>query len=382
MVAMLSPFCFGRMAEGVCFTDRKKETEHLLGNFTNNINTVLLSPRRWGKSSLVRKAGSKLQDPYIFIDLDAFQLKNEEDFYNRFAAAVIKATSSKWEEWVEQARRFLGRFSPKITIGTDPMSEFEISFNLEHIDKSYAEILDLPEQYARAHQKRIVICIDEFQSVAGFRDPLLFQKRLRSVWQRQQQVCYCVYGSKQHMMTELFERQSMPFYKFGEVLYLQKIAEADWIPFICERFASTGKKISPEQATRIARSVSCHPYYVQQLCHQVWIMTQGEVVDSIIRDALIDLLEQNAILYQRDTELLSGYQLNFLKAIASGCTSGFGTKENLLKYDLGSSANVNRLKKALENKELIDLSGKKATFLDPAYELWFKKEILKQKIEV
>lgn len=381
MVAQTSPFSFGRTVAGHYFTDREKETTHLLDNFNNNINTVLISPRRWGKTSLVKRAGDQinLQDNLI-VYIDAFPLKTEEEFYNTFTSAIIKATSSKWEEWIKYARQFLSHLSPKISFGTDPVNEFEISFTLEDISKNYRDILNLPEQYALKHHKHMIICIDEFQAISAFNNPLQFQKCLRSVWQHQQHVCYCLYGSKQHMMQQLFDRQSAPFYRFGDVIYLQKIAMPDWIPFITERFASTGKIIHRIQAERIVQSVSCHPYYIQQLCHQVWAMTIGEVNDEVILLALNEILEQNALLYQRDTEELSGYQLNFLKAIANGLKSRFTTKENLKKFDLGTSANVSRIKETLVKKELIDLAPGQVNFLDPVYELWFKKEILNQKL--
>lgn len=117
------------------------------------------------------------------------------------------------------------------------------------------------------------ICINEFQNLSVFKDPLLFQKRLRSEWQHHYHVNYCLYGSQQHMMMELFERQSMPFYKFGDVMYLSKIHRKDWISFIIAKFQSTGKKIDEHLADMIAGFVQDHSYYVQQLSHLVWINT-------------------------------------------------------------------------------------------------------------
>ncbi|WP_106830870.1 AAA family ATPase [Parabacteroides pacaensis] len=377
MKQQVSPFVFGRMAQGTTFTNRVKERKRLQANFLNNINTVLISPRRWGKSSLVKKVAESIREDNLkIIQLDAFPIRSEIDFYQTFAKEVIKATSTRFEEWIETAKQFLGHISPKLSLGSDPLNSFDISFQWQGWEKDYMDILNLPETIALEKNIRIVICIDEFQNISTFEDPLLFQKKLRSVWQKQTQVAYCLYGSKQHMMTELFEKQSMPFYKFGEVMYLSKISLNDWVTFISERFEVSGKKISFIHAQKIAETVQCQSYYVQQLAHLVWLQTKEEVTSTIIESALTDLLEQNTLLYQRETEGLTAYQVNFLKALALGITTNLSSKENLKRFNIGTSANVNRIKEALINKEIIDCAGKHITFLDPAYELWFKREMM------
>lgn len=377
MKQQVSPFVFGRMAQGDTFTDRRKESERLEANFCNNINTVLISPRRWGKSSLVKKVAENVRKEDLrIIQLDAFPMRSEADFYQTLAKEVIKATSSKLDEWIETAKQFLGHIAPKLSLGSDPMNTFDLSFQWQGWEKDYADILNLPETIAIEKGIHIVICIDEFQNISTFEDPLLFQKRLRSVWQKHTQVAYCLYGSKQHMMMELFEKQSMPFYKFGEVMYLPKIALEDWTFFLMERFNSSGKVLQEKEAKKIAQSVQCQSYYVQQLAHLVWLKTDKSVTDEIIDSALKDLLDQNALLYQRETEVLTSYQVNFLKALACGITTNLSSKENLKRFNMGTSANVNRIKDALINKEIIDCYGKNVSFLDPAYELWFKKEMM------
>lgn len=169
----------------------------------------------------------------------------------------------------------------------------------------------------------------------------------------------------------------MPFYKFGETINLEKISAEHWIAFIVERFQSTGKKITEDQARIIIHSVKAHSYYVQQLSHLTWLRTSDSVKNEIITLAIEDLLAQNANLYQLETEMLSETQLNLLKAIASGITDGYSNPEILTKFRLGTSANISKQKKVLYEKELVDIRGTMFEFLDPAYELWFKKSILR-----
>jgi hypothetical protein len=379
MNAYESPFIFGKRAVGNSFTDREKETERLLSNFRNRVNTVVISPRRWGKSSLVRKAGDLVNSNSIkVIYIDAFSLRDANEFYTVLATEVIKGTSNTIENWIEHGKRFFSRLSPRFSFGPDPINSFELSFEFEAVDKNYQEILDLPEKIASDKGIRLVLCIDEFQNTAIFSESSLFHKRLRSAWQNHQFVTYCIYGSKHHMMTALFEKQSMPFYKFGETFYLDKIPLSDWVSYITTQFQFTGKSITGTLAQKIALTVKCHSYYVQQLSHLAWQRTADAVDEGIFTAALDDLLSQNSMLYQNETESLSETQLNFLKALASGNVSGFSTRDIMQKFRLGSSANVSKLKKTLVEREFIDLRGQEAEFLDPAFELWFIREILKK----
>jgi AAA+ ATPase superfamily predicted ATPase len=374
-----SPFIFGRKAVGSSFTDREEETARLILNFRNRVNTVLISPRRWGKSSLVKKAGDLTNSENLkVVYIDAFSLRDATEFYTVLATEVIKGTSSTIETWVEQGKRFFSRLSPRFSFGPDPLNSFELTFEMESVERNYQEILDLPENIALDKGIRLVICIDEFQNTATFGEAALFHKRLRSAWQNHQQVTYCIYGSKQHMMSALFEKQSMPFYKFGENIHLSKIPISDWVLYIIHQFENTGKSISNSLAQKIAATVKCHSYYVQQLSHLLWQRTFDSANEGIFMAAIDDLLSQNDMLYQRETELLSETQLNFLKAVASGTINGFSNKDILQKFRLGSSANVSKLKKVLVEKEFIEFQNKSAEFLDPAYELWFIREIMKK----
>jgi len=373
---MESPFVFGRKATGNNFTDREKETGRLISNFNNRVNTILISPRRWGKSSLVRRAGELAGNESLkVIYFDSFSLRDPNEFYKVLVTETIKGTSNSIENWIDHIKRFFNRVTPKVSFGPDPLSTFELSFELEAIEKNYQELLDLPEKIATDKGLKLVICIDEFQNTAVFNESSLFHKRLRAAWQNHQNVTYCIYGSKQHMMSTLFEKQSMPFYKFGEIIHLEKIAVSDWVSYITERFRDTGKMIPVPLAEKIALTVKCHSYYVQQLSHLIWLRTE-EIPDEVIFfSALDDLLSQNAMLYQRETELLSDTQINFLKALASGVSTGFNSAEILSKFRLGSSANASKVKKTLVDRELINIHNQHVEFLDPVYELWFIREI-------
>jgi AAA+ ATPase superfamily predicted ATPase len=239
---MVSPFVYGKIASGDAFTDREEEQKRLSENIRSHINSVLISPRRWGKSSLVLKVGDALQrgkTPIRFCYIDLFNVRTEQEFYSHFAREVLRVSYSKWDERLNSAKRFFKRLTPKFSMGTDPLNDFSVSFDLEETKDAPDEILDLPERICQHRKIELVICLDEFQNIGFFDEPLAFQKKMRAQWQHHKHATYCLYGSKRHMMTELFENKSMPFYKFGDVVFLQKIPEHYWVKYLIDGFART-----------------------------------------------------------------------------------------------------------------------------------------------
>ena len=372
---MENPFVFGRAAEGAYFTDRIEDARRLSANLTHGIHTILISPRRWGKTSLVKKVINETDRPDIkFVFIDIFDCKSEYDFYHSFANEIVKQTSSKIDEWVETAKTFLSNISPKFSFGTDPMNDFSLSFEWSPKDNTEKEILQLPQKIAQKKNIRLIVCLDEFQQIADFSDSITFQKKLRSVWQHQQEVTYCMFGSKKHLMENIFNEKSMPFYKFGDMMFLKKIPTEEWIPFVCDKFRETGKTISEEQVAKICGLTENLSSYVQHLAWIVWYKSDKVVRNKDIDDAVSDLLEQNKVFFQREVEQLSEYQLNFLKALANGVSSGFSRKEIIKKYRLESSANVQSVKKSLLKKGIIDIDEQTVTFDDSIFKLWMQRQ--------
>ena len=379
---MEAPFVFGVRVEGDAFTDRREETERLKANFTYGVNTILISPRRMGKTSLVDKVCSLVEGDDIKIArIDAFGCRSENDFINAFATAVVRATSNKWEEWMENAKVFLSRFVPKISFGQDPLNDFSLSLEYNASNQTTEEVLKLPEVIAQSKGYRIVVCIDEFQQIGDFPDSLTFQKKLRGIWQLQSHVSYCLYGSKKHMMEQMFQNQSYPFYRFDDFFYLNKIGEEDWVEYICQRFEATGKHISENLAREICLVTDRYSSYVQQLAWFVWLRmadatpaTSKDVQYGI--DRLLDACEP---LFIQQTEDLSAYQMNFLHALVNGVHTGFTQSAILANYRLGTAANITRLKKALIEKNLVMTTAPKYLEMsDPILALWLKKRVWKE----
>ncbi len=373
---METPFIFGKIATEKNFTDREKETADLVLNFTSLVNTIIISPRRWGKSSLVNKAAklAEAQDSKLRIcHIDLFNVRNEEHFYSLLAQTLIAATSTKWEEMIESAKNFLSRFVPKISLGPDPANEISIDFDWEEVKRNPDEVLDLAEKLAGEKGLKIVICIDEFQNIAGFTDPDYFQKKLRSHWQLHQNVAYCLYGSKRHMMVELFADSSKPFYKFGNIMFLNKIETRCLVDFFKSRFADTDKSITDQAAHLIVELVDNHPYYGQQLAQLSWLRTKDLCTVEIVREAHTALVEQLSLLFVTITEALTTQQLNYLKALIAGEKS-LSSTETMHRYNISSTTSIARSKAALLKNDILDSNAGKLSFQDPIFAYWLKTE--------
>lgn len=369
---METPFVFGKLAVNQNFTNRNAEKQQLIWNFNSLVNTVIISPRRWGKSSLVQMTAQeamKKNKKLHFCFLDVFSVRTEEQFYQHLAIEVLKVSASKVELLLDNAGKFLGRFLPKLSFSPDSQNEISLSLDWQEVKKQPDDILNMAEKLAIEKGWKIIICIDEFQNISTFEDPLAFQKKLRSQWQKHQHVAYCLYGSKRHMLMDVFTNPSMPFYKFGNLMFLEKIKKEDWISFIVDRFEETQKHISKDCAALIADLAECHPYYVQQLAQQSWFRTADHCSVEIIQEALQGVVAQLSLLFQSKTDELTNYQINFLKALIDGVEK-FSSKETLDEYKIGTSANVSRVKNTLENKEIIDIQGTHISLLDPMYKNW------------
>ena len=371
---MKKSFVFGVAAPEYNFIGREKETSRLITNFESGVNTILISPRRWGKTSLVSHVCGKMRDnsDVLIVRLDIFSCRSEYDFYNQFAAAVLKQTATKKDQWLENAREFLVRLSPMISFRPDPSTDFNLSLGITPKTHTPEEILELPETIARKRGKRIVVCIDEFQQISELPDAKTIQRKLRTVWQHQELTSYCLYGSKKHLMSMMFQSRDHAFYHFGDVLFLGKIPTEEWVKYICQHFADNNKTISEELASKICGLVDNHSSYVQQLSWNVINMTEdGEsVTDDIVDAALDDLINVNESLFLQQIAPLTNYQINFLRALADGVTIGFGEKNIRENYSLGAPSNIKRLKDSLENRELISVEGKTVTLTDPVFLLW------------
>ena len=371
---MNSPFIFGKIVSGEHFVNRNEEIYRLQNNFKSGNNTILISPRRWGKSSLVKEAVKELNNKEIrFVFLNIQTMRDEESFLKIFSLEVIKATISKNEEFLNAGKDFFKKLVPRFSFGLDPQTDLSVSFDWEEALLAKDEILNLPETIAKKKNIKIVVCLDEFQGITKFTNSESFEQELRSYWMHHEHVAYCIYGSKRHMMLEIFNKETRPFYRFGDLILLNKINREHWVNYIIKQFTKSNKSISEQQANQIAVLANDHSYYLQQLANEVWILTEKEVTSQILEKSIDDVVNTNSIFYQETADNLSNTQINLLLAISNNIEQLFSV-ETMKKYKLGTPRNVSKNKEVLENKDIIEFYvNDKPSFVDPFFKIWFKK---------
>ena len=369
------PFTYGKIVADRDFTDRTEETQRLIGNFLSQTNTAIISPRRWGKSSLVNKAieaVSKTDKSIMFVQMNAFKCETPEDFYGLFAKKVIESISTSAENLISNAKEFISRLLPKLSI-SDPASHYEVSFGIDLRTSPIGEdILDLPQQIASRRKRKVVVCIDEFQQIGEFQETGRFQRILRSHWQEHPDVAYVLYGSKKHMMLNIFGEYGNPFYKFGDLLFLPKISLEDWEKYISSRFNETGKTITKPAATHLAELVDCHSYYVQQLAQYAWLRTDSICSEPVVDMAFQALLDSLELQFVNLMDRLTEKQRSFLCAVSNG-VQNLSSVDTLTRYKLGTSGNIRIIKNALKKHDLIEESGQQIEIQDPLLKRWIQQ---------
>ncbi len=369
-----SPFKYGQIVSNQHFTNREQELDRLLSNMLQGNHTLILSPRRWGKSSLVERVVNiidKKHKAYRTVVIDLFTVGSEKEFLEIFAREVLKAASDKWEERIRDAKELFKAIIPKISLGPDPFTEFSISFDLEELKKHNDEILNLPETLAIKKGIKLIICLDEFQNLSSFPEYELLEKKMRAIWQRQKSVTYCLYGSKRHMMEEIFDNPSKPFYRFGDMMMLPKIEQSKWVDYIVKSFEASGKLIDENTASKIPVAMKNHSWYVQQLSNYTWNLTNKKATSQDVQKALEEVIQTNSPLFQKEIESLSTTQVNMLKAVSKGEFQLTSTHV-MTVYSLGTPNNVIKNKRSLIERDIILELEKGYEFADPVFELWFR----------
>lgn len=371
-----SPFQYGTLATKENFVDRINERSELKRMLSSGINVTLVSPRRWGKSSLVKMAMDELvaeQKNVRVCYIDAFSLDSIEDFYSVFASAVISCTSNKLERIVDDAKKYIGGIIPSVKITDGVNNILSFNFRLGVPEQDRMQILNLPEKIAAEKKIRIIVCIDEFQQLATLEGYSELEGKMRSAWQLQSHVSYCLYGSKKHMMMDIFNDSQKPFYRFSETMFLGKIRQEDWIPFIMNGFEKTGKQIAEPYAKRICKFTECHSWYLQQLSYFVWSATQSAVSEEIMSQAESRIIDTNEPMFTSDVEKLTPSQREMLKAIVSGI-SHMSSSLAASRFRLGNPNTITRNKHILQTKSFVDSNDGVLTIADPIFRRWFARK--------
>ena len=283
----MNPFKFGTIVEGDFFTDRVAETAQLAQKLNSENHIVLISPRRYGKSSLVQRVLSQTNRPILQLDLQ-YVLSVDD-----FAAQLLRTIFKRFP--MEKVRHAMSHFRVIPMISSNPVTgAMEVSFQPTANSSVLLEDAMALVDKVTSPENRLIIVLDEFQEVTKIKKG--FDKQLRSLMQHQKNLNYILLGSQESMMEAIFEKKTSPFYHFGQMIRLPKIPYEDFLTYITERL--------PNKSTEVAMEVlgfsMCHPYYTQQLSSQVWeMMKYQKINDDVVRKAVDALVSMHDLDYER-----------------------------------------------------------------------------------
>ena len=355
---MENPFKFGSLVDAPYFTDRVKELGYIVQFLKSENHLILISPRRFGKSSLVRKAVLKTKRPYLWLNMQAVLSKED------FAAKLLKALLNQYK--FEKIKYYLRNFRVVPSVNMNPMTdELTVSFQPSS-DNGMTAIEDVMAmlQKVSTPDNKLIVVFDEFQSILEIDKNM--DKQLRAIMQEQTGINYIFLGSQESMMTDIFECVKSPFYHFGMLMRLSKIPYDDFKAYLTERLSSV--TVSAAQvADEILAFTGCHPYYTQELAFAVWNNLLLGKQEDVMKLSVDDIIATHDLDYER-------LWLNFNKTdkyvMATVCMGNNPIQDRKLPTSTMTSAALRLTKKGYIFR------GDKYEVEDPFFQKWILKNVV------
>jgi uncharacterized protein len=353
-----NPFYFGDLALDEAFTDRLEEVSALKTDMLNGQNVALIAPRRYGKSSLVRRASQDLLAEGVLIaEVDLMKTPTKERLAAHLARAIHDDLASSTAKLKDSVLRIFDslRVKPVMTYNATDASlsfTFAVTHSAQDIDATIERLLELPAQLAAEQEKRVVVYFDEFQQVTDI-DPAL-PGLMRSIFQDQPDIAHVYAGSKRDMMSRLFNDKNEPFYRSAKVMEIGAIPNALFAAFIQERFDATRRGVSEAAIAGLLAITRGHPYATQELAYALWDEVPMGFTASVsdLEQALALVLRSENARFTLLWENLSRTQRQLLQALATEPGRPQSAKY-LTEHGLPSASTMQKATRVLVGSELI-----------------------------
>lgn len=369
-----NPFIFGEIIEEPNFIDRTGELQQLVRDLADGQKVFLLSPRRFGKSSLVALALLKLRKRQIrTVSLTVSSYSSYTQFLEKFAEKVLRA-AGPWERVKDWVTRFGRNVKPDISYN---MGTGEVSLSLGRgtgFDPVPVapEVFAMPGELARNAGFRMAICLDEFQQINEF-DSGSVENAIRNEVQEQREVGYVFAGSQPSLMREMLSARR-PFHKAGPQMFLDKIPAEEWRAFIRRQFGRRGRKIDGEAMESLLATADLIPYDVQRLAHELWdyaeLKDKQNLGASDVEAVTDRLVAGQSTYYELLWEQLAQGQRAVLQAIAARGAAEIYSQAVRTEFRLGPASSVQKALQSLDAKDILDRYQDRYFFLDPLFSRW------------
>jgi uncharacterized protein len=378
-----NPFTFGDLALDEAFTNREDELRELTSDMLNGQNVLVYAPRRYGKSSLVLRAGQDAMRKKALVGYcDLMKTPTKERFAAALAKTIYADIASLVGQAFERAADLFRGLRVVPTMDIDPTDgslrfSFQAGRRKEDIDDTIERLLELLGELAAERKRRVVFVFDEFQEVLAL--DRRFPNLMRAVFQAQPEVSHVYLGSKRHLLERIFNDRNEPFWRSAKQLEIGLIASVKFADFIRERFADSGKGIADEAVERLLHASGGHPYGTQELAYFVWELVargrKGSVADG--EEALARVVRSEHNHFAQLWDDAPQAQTLLMLALAAEPTRSVYAAGYHARHELPSNPTLQTALAALTRKELVGRSNDgEYRVIEPFLAEWLQREQL------
>jgi hypothetical protein len=354
-----NPFVYGEVVPKSAFVGRRSELDRLVADLADGQKIFLISPRRYGKSSLIRQAFAALARQRVAtLEITVSSYSSYVAFLEGYVRALagLDARASQSRSWLQG---LFTTFTPEWRADPGGRGAFAVSFpsvrTARDASRLAAEVFALPSRIAARLGRRLVIAMDEFQAVTGY-DAGNVEQTLRAAVQQQRQVGYVFAGSEPSLMEQMIGARR-PFYKAGPVVRLGKIPADTFAAFVDDRFRKSRVSPEPGLGAAIVDVAGNLPYDVQRLAHETWddvtARRQRRVSLDDVHATLHRLLAEQDVFFEAIWQQLTLLQRAVLRAIVLEHGEAILSAEVRERYRLGGASSVQTSLAALQRLDLV-----------------------------
>lgn len=373
---LLNPFVVGKYVSDRYFCDRQKETDFLVKQVANGRNVALISPRRIGKTGLIQHClhQPSLRENYHIFFIDIYATTSLTEFVYLLGKAIYEGLKPKKTAWTE--RFFNVVRSLRLGFKLDAMTgepSLDIGLGDIHAPKV---TLDEIFEYLEAADKPCLVIIDEFQQINSYEEQNI-EALLRTKIQQCRQTMFIFSGSKRHVMNNMFNSSSKPFYQSAINMGLEPIPLPAYTEFAVRLFEERGKRIDPQLVEKVYGQFNGCTWFVQMMMNELFALTAHDELCGILNleVAWANVIQTQEGSYKEMLSRLAPRQKLVLQAIAKeGEANGITSSAFIRKYNLSSASSVQSAVKPLLKNDIVTQEGDTYRVYDYFLREWLRKE--------
>ena len=370
----MNPFSYGTIVRSDNFFDRKEECSRIVTTLSGGNNMVLYAPRRFGKTSLAFKAIEQLEDAgFICVYFDFSTVFSPESFVRLYTKA-LSAKQSNLNKFAQMFTTIIKTIRPLLTFGQDGIPEFSVDFANTEVDETViSQLLDMPEMIA-GENKRVIVFFDEFQEAEKLK-AINFEALLRSKVQQQQKTNYLFFGSKTHLLNEMFNSKTRAFYNSVLQMSIGVLPQEETIEFLITKFSLSAIRIDDETAKYLISVAADIPHYIQLLASEIWqhtVNSQTHITKDVIDECAHKLLDLKSDYYLELFTNRSLSQKQLLKALTIDNKNIFSAAY-IKKHRLPALSTLQKSIKELIYNGIVERKGEEYFITDPFFRVFIER---------